>query len=610
VQMGEGFLSYVLAANVEHADVQTDGTPGITFTGNQLANIIEFDGPDPITINAGQGNDTVKHFAPLDAGDTIALSGGEGTDTLQVGLGEGDYGNLNAVEFEVIEIGLQGFAAWAFDVPTTAAFSFSGSGGLDLANVTAESTFHVESFNGDLALFLDDSSGGADTVTVQLSMGSTIDLFVENTETIRLDVLDGSHIVDASSNGVATLVEVTGDGDLQLQLANGQHLALDSFSGTGLSLIDDGVLGAQANTIHLDDSDTTIQLGLGAFSSITLDTSDAGAASDIRLEGWTSSVLLVGGTSELLRLETTFGIGEGFTVNADDFAGELIYTNSGSDAVSYQADESVDNDAWLRLSGAVSETMQFGANFNSLDRVEDSGTGDSDTLNANLTDFGDGELFIEGIETINFSFNVGGETTIDAEFIRSNGTSTIFLSGGEAGRNVTLENLHVNLNASSLSGSVHAFADGERSISMRGSSGADELMAAGSNNETLNGGLGNDTLAGGGSSDQFVFDTTLGATNVDTILDFESASDDIVLDQTIFTTVTGDSNGITAAQFTLGDGEGNVAADDRIVYDAATGALYYDSDGGTSAGRVLFAQLGGGDYGIPLIDAADFAVIA
>ena len=59
---------------------------------------------------------------------------------------------------------------------------------------------------------------------------------------------------------------------------------------------------------------------------------------------------------------------------------------------------------------------------------------------------------------------------------------------------------------------------------------------------------------------------------------------------------------------TLASGESDVGAGVRLIYDDATGALYYDSDGGSSANRVQFAQLGGDGYGIPQISASDFGV--
>ena len=54
------------------------------------------------------------------------------------------------------------------------------------------------------------------------------------------------------------------------------------------------------------------------------------------------------------------------------------------------------------------------------------------------------------------------------------------------------------------------------------------------------------------------------------------------------------------------DVDGTIAdTDDRIVYNPATGALYFDSDGIGSVDGVLFATLSGA----PVIAVGDFLVI-
>jgi serralysin len=102
--------------------------------------------------------------------------------------------------------------------------------------------------------------------------------------------------------------------------------------------------------------------------------------------------------------------------------------------------------------------------------------------------------------------------------------------------------------------------------------------------DTLTGGLGNDTLIGGSASDVFVFDTALGASNVDHISDFGFGNDRIHLDDAIFAafapgTVPGGTFiiGTVALQF-----------NDYLLYDTATGILRYDADGnGAGASEIV-----------------------
>src|SRR5262249_15054729 len=101
-----------------------------------------------------------------------------------------------------------------------------------------------------------------------------------------------------------------------------------------------------------------------------------------------------------------------------------------------------------------------------------------------------------------------------------------------------------------------------------------DILKGDAGDDKLFGGAGNDQLTGGLNKDSFIFDTALNkSTNVDHILDFSHVDDTIQLENSIF-------KGITAANLHLTFYLGTKAhdADDRIIYDKASGALYYDSD--------------------------------
>ncbi|MFZ1296382.1 MAG: calcium-binding protein [Pseudomonadales bacterium] len=150
--------------------------------------------------------------------------------------------------------------------------------------------------------------------------------------------------------------------------------------------------------------------------------------------------------------------------------------------------------------------------------------------------------------------------------------------------------------------------------------GGNDLLLGGSGNDTINGGDGidnlrsgdgNDILTGGAGPDAFSFDSALSdVTNVDTITDFEHLSDKMRLDDDIFTAFNaGVSNKVLAGQLVQGDGLTTAQdADDHIIYDTGSGALYYDADGNGAGAAVQFAQLGTGSH--PTISEADFVIIA
>lgn len=137
----------------------------------------------------------------------------------------------------------------------------------------------------------------------------------------------------------------------------------------------------------------------------------------------------------------------------------------------------------------------------------------------------------------------------------------------------------------------------------------DNVVTGNDAGNILSGGLGNDTLIGGQGNDRFVFATALDAAgNVDRIADFSSAENDrIRLDDAIFTALADPSQPahlLSAAQFVAGNGAVATTADQHVIYDTRTGALYYDADGAGGADQVQFAVL----TGRPVIDHGDFAV--
>jgi Ca2+-binding RTX toxin-like protein len=113
----------------------------------------------------------------------------------------------------------------------------------------------------------------------------------------------------------------------------------------------------------------------------------------------------------------------------------------------------------------------------------------------------------------------------------------------------------------------------------------------------LDGGAGRDVLVGNGGADIFLFSTALNTAfgtpfdqlpataNVDRIEDF-AFNDKIGLDAARFGLTPG---GLPAGAFVTGTAA--MDADDRIIFDPATGALLFDPDGTGSAAAQQFAVL-------------------
>jgi serralysin len=192
-----------------------------------------------------------------------------------------------------------------------------------------------------------------------------------------------------------------------------------------------------------------------------------------------------------------------------------------------------------------------------------------------------------------------GELGDDIYFVDHRSDSVIEGAGGGTDlvrTTLTSQTLAANvekleyIGTGSFNGTGNALAN-----EIRGGNGAD----------VLDGRLGNDVLFGGSGADSFLFKSALGPSNVDTILDFDTARDTIRLENAIFKSLK--KNGVLAEDFFA---VGTVAADanDYILFDRGTGALFYDADGNGAASAIRFATLHlPGMTGT--LSAADFLIV-
>jgi trimeric autotransporter adhesin len=104
----------------------------------------------------------------------------------------------------------------------------------------------------------------------------------------------------------------------------------------------------------------------------------------------------------------------------------------------------------------------------------------------------------------------------------------------------------------------------------------------------LNGGGGSDILTGGAGADIFVFTSPIG-TEIVNITDFQSGSDKISLDASIF---PGLSEGTpNQNQFTMIGSDQAHNTDAHLSFEAALGRIWFDPDGTGEAPAIFFAEL-------------------
>jgi Ca2+-binding RTX toxin-like protein len=129
-----------------------------------------------------------------------------------------------------------------------------------------------------------------------------------------------------------------------------------------------------------------------------------------------------------------------------------------------------------------------------------------------------------------------------------------------------------------------------------GTTQSDSLKGDGNAN-LLEGGLGSDVLTGGVGGDIFSFRDL----SRDTITDFNVVDDTIQLDHAVFSALA--VGAVNATNFVTGTSA--VDSNDYLIYNASTGALFYDLDGSGSAAAVQIALLGSN----PGLTNGDFVVV-
>ncbi|MES0169649.1 calcium-binding protein [Mesorhizobium sp. M0027] len=130
---------------------------------------------------------------------------------------------------------------------------------------------------------------------------------------------------------------------------------------------------------------------------------------------------------------------------------------------------------------------------------------------------------------------------------------------------------------------------GTSAINLTGNTFAQTIQGnAGAN--IINGGGGADILTGNGGNDAFVFNSALGAGNIDRITDFDKLQDKIQLDDAVFAGLK--LGGLSSDAFFAGTAAHD--SSDHIIYNSSTGALSFDSDGIGGASQIQFATLSPG----------------
>ena len=522
-----------------------------TITGNFFGNTLTgAEGND--TINGLQGNDTISGNGGNDTinggADDDNIDAGAGDDVILISASEANSDTMvGGLGNDTVRITGTADAVLAGTSQMTGIEVFDGSNrslrGTDSTNTFNFGAYTLTNLISILAL------GGNDTV-----IGSAgADVINGGSGTDSINGGAGNDTIQVTGTEAQSDTMVGGDGIDTLQIIGTNDLTLNSTSTiTGFETLNGGsqsILGTSSANIF----------DLSIFATVT------------NLDG----VQGLGGNDTL--------IGSSFADQLDGGSGnDTLNGGAGNDTAAYGSATSAVTVS-LAVTGAQNTN---GAGSDTLIGIENlTGSSFNDTL------IGDGSANTltggAGNDTLN-----GGAGTDTAAYASATSAVTVSLavSGaqntGGAGSDtlVGIENLTGSNFNDTLTGDGNA-----------------NTLTGGAGNDTLTGGAGNDTLIGGDGQDAFLFNTSLTA-NVDTVADFNASNDTIRLDDDIFTTLS--TGTLSSAAFFAGAAAND--STDRIIYNSATGNLFYDSDGTGSAAAVQFAHLDGN----PTLSRTNFVVVS
>ncbi len=606
--------------NVEEFDI----------TGGSGNDIFDANGAAWVSFQGGAGDDQFS----VDAVAAGTISGGSGTDFLRIS-------RSGSTTNEVVQI--DGLTAGSFTLSDGAVISgieridFTGGSGNDRAtftNVNAmENTFNggsgtdraIISYSGfDTPIYL----GLANTNWFRAAFnGGTGDHIVDMYNVEEFDITGGSgnDYLDASTSTWARLIGGAGNDHLASGSGN------DSLvGGTGNDTLNggagaDNLWGGAGSDVHVGGNDAGIDYARYDDANwgnltIRLDAPNLNTGAAAVGDTYNGIEGLVGGAGNDVvvgNAANNYLFGSG--------GADLIYGQAGNDYLS--GDAGADN-----LWGGAGSDVHVGGNDAGIDyaRYDDANYGnltirlDAPNLNTGAA-AGDTYSGIEGLvggagndvvvgnAANNFLFGSGGSDLVyggagndylsgdaGADNLWGGAGADAHYGGNDAGidyaryDDANWGNLTIRLDAPAFNAGAAAVGDTYNGI---------EGLVAGAGNDVVignalanylfgQGGLdyidglaGNDYLNGGAGADRFRFSIALGATNIDTIADFQHGIDDILLSQAIFTAIGGS---LTADEFRIGMAQD---ANDFLLYNNVTGQLFYDNNASAAGGMVQFATV-------------------
>lgn len=588
-------VSHSLSGHVERLTLT--GNAAIDARGNGLANILtgnnaanRLDGGGGADVmSGGLGNDTYRVDSLSDR--VVESSSGGSLDSVVSSISYVLGANLERLTLTGTARSGTGNALANIITGNAAANVLNGGGGRDvMTGGSGNDLYHVDDV-ADRAVETSSTGGSADAIvsSVNFALGSFVERLtltgsaVSGTGNAAANAIAGNAASNLLDGGSGNDVLSGGAGNDRLSGGTGAD-RMAGGAGNDVYILDnafDRVAETSASHGTADTAISSVSHALGTYvERLTLTGSavngTGNALANVITGNAVANVLTGGGGNDML----SGGLGDD---RLDGGTGRDVMTGGAGNDL-YHVDSAFDRVTETSASHGTADTVSssvshaLGANVERLTLTGSaiSGTGNplangvQGNAAANLLDGGAGADLLAGglgddIYVVdNLADLVTEATGAGADLVRSGVT---FVLSAE------VENL-------TLTGSVTIDGTGnDLANAVTGNAAANRL----------DGGAGNDLLEGGAGADVYLFASALDpAANVDRLVDFATAEDLIALDRAIFAALTEDVLSEAAFAFS----REALEADDRILFDGATGDIFYDADGsGSEAIAILFATV-------------------
>ncbi|MER9214703.1 calcium-binding protein [Mesorhizobium sp. M0663] len=447
---------------------------------------------------------------------------------------------------------------------------FHGAGGHTMIGYGGNDTYYVDDIRDKE---IEAAGGGTDkafaSVSHALAAGSEIELLATNSPsgTTAINLTGNAFAQTIQGNAGANVINGAGGADTLVGYGGNDTYYVDNAGDRVFEAVGGGTDRVFATVSHT----------LSAGSQIELLATNPSGTSAINLTG-NEFAQSIGGNAGANVInggggaDTMVGYGGNDTYYVDN-AGDRVYEAAGGGTD--------------RVFAAVSHTLSAGS------QIELLATNPSGTSAINLT----GNEFAQSIGG-NAGANVinggGGADTMvgyggnDTYYVDNAGDRVYEAVGGGTDR-VFAAVSHALSASSQIELLATTSPSGTSAINLTGNTFAQTIQGnAGAN--IINGGGGADILTGNGGNDAFVFNSALGAGNIDRITDFNKLQDKIQLDDAVFAGLK--LGGLSSDAFFAGTAAHD--SSDHIIYNSSTGALSFDSDGIGAAAQIQFATLSPG----------------